>query len=118
MIQHGTSCPLPVRALRAGQETSIMRKTIALASAAAFGAAIAGGLACTSPVDHENGEGGYHAGSDWGCHFPQWKAGQHYHKGDIVTYNGQAYIATHDNPGYIPTVSTYFWSPYKGKCGT
>ncbi|GAB3909375.1 hypothetical protein GCM10029964_110830 [Kibdelosporangium lantanae] len=36
--------------------------------------------------------------------------------GAIVRYtNGNYYIATHDNPGYDPTISTWFWSPYT--CG-
>jgi hypothetical protein len=26
-------------------------------------------------------------------------------------YQGQAYVAKYDNPGYIPNVSTYFWDP-------
>ena len=28
------------------------------------------------------------------------------------TPNGKYYQATHDNPGYDPTISTWFWSPY------
>jgi predicted chitinase len=35
-----------------------------------------------------------------------------YVTGDKVLYNGAGYIATMDNPGYDPTISTYFWSPY------
>ena len=35
------------------------------------------------------------------------------HVGDVVIYaaNGNDYVATHDNPGYDPTISTWFWSP-------
>jgi len=40
-------------------------------------------------------------------------AGQSYPTGAIVRYtNGLYYQATHDNPGYDPTISTWFWSPY------
>ncbi|RKE16850.1 glycoside hydrolase family 19 protein [Streptomyces sp. TLI_171] len=48
------------------------------------------------------------------CNHPTWVAGAQYATGAIVKYapNGQYYIATHDNPGYDPTVSTWFWSPY------
>jgi predicted chitinase len=48
------------------------------------------------------------------CSYPAWVAGQNYSTGAIVTYtaNGGLYIATHDNPGYDPTISTWYWSPY------
>lgn len=52
------------------------------------------------------------------CNYPQWMQGAQYHTGDIVVYKGSLYIATHDNPGYDPTISTWFWSPYSGSCGT
>jgi chitinase len=45
------------------------------------------------------------------CNYPNWVQSKQYYTGDIVLYNGSPYIATHDNPGYIPTVSTWFWSP-------
>jgi predicted chitinase len=35
-----------------------------------------------------------------------------------VIDNGVAYIATHDNPGYDPTISTWFWSPFACGGGT
>ena len=44
---------------------------------------------------------------------PAWVAGKYYAAGSIVTYKtGKAYIAKYANPGYDPTISTYFWSPY------
>ncbi|WP_111557139.1 glycoside hydrolase family 19 protein [Kitasatospora sp. SolWspMP-SS2h] len=48
------------------------------------------------------------------CDHPAWAAGTQYATGSVVKYapNGQYYIATHDNPGYDPTISTWFWSPY------
>jgi predicted chitinase/chitodextrinase len=51
------------------------------------------------------------------CSYPQWAAGTNYVTGNIVQYpaNGQYYQATHDNPGYDPTISTWYWSPYT--CG-
>lgn len=45
------------------------------------------------------------------CNYPSWVAKQPYVKGDKVVYQGKGYIATEDNPGYDPTVSTFFWSP-------
>jgi hypothetical protein len=45
------------------------------------------------------------------CKFTQWAQGTQYHTGDVVLFNGHYYIATHDNPGYDPTISTWFWSP-------
>jgi predicted chitinase len=55
--------------------------------------------------------GGGNTGS---CNYPDWVAGQNYATGAIVRYpsNGQYYQATHDNPGYDPTISTWYWSPY------
>jgi predicted chitinase len=45
--------------------------------------------------------------------YPSWVAGRSYVAGDIVRYtDGRAYIAEHDNPGYDPTISTWFWEPY------
>ncbi|MFS8201529.1 glycoside hydrolase family 19 protein [Streptomyces sp. CWNU-52B] len=45
--------------------------------------------------------------------YPNWVAGQSYVTGNIVRYtDGKAYIAEHDNPGYDPIISTWFWEPY------
>ena len=39
--------------------------------------------------------------------------GQQYAVGSVVKYsNGYLYIAKYANPGYDPTISTYFWSRY------
>lgn len=46
------------------------------------------------------------------CNFPMWVAKQEYKKGDKVMYMGKGFIATEDNPGYDPLVSTFYWSPY------
>ena len=51
------------------------------------------------------------------CNFPQWAAGHNYVTGNVVMFNGKPYVATHDNPGYDPTISTWFWSPYTGCTG-
>jgi len=42
---------------------------------------------------------------------PAWVAGQNYFTGDLVSFEGGYYIAEYDNPGYTPTISTYFWEP-------
>ncbi|MFI6339271.1 glycoside hydrolase family 19 protein [Streptomyces sp. NPDC050535] len=45
--------------------------------------------------------------------YPSWVAGKAYVTGNVVRYtDGKAYIAEHDNPGYDPTISTWFWEPY------
>ncbi|MEU7820951.1 glycoside hydrolase family 19 protein [Catellatospora sp. NPDC049111] len=47
------------------------------------------------------------------CNHPNWAAGTWYTTGSIVRYtNGLYYIAEHDNPGYDPTISTWYWDPY------
>ncbi|MFS8066798.1 MAG: glycoside hydrolase family 18 protein, partial [Byssovorax sp.] len=57
------------------------------------------------------GSGSPPDGTGSACNYPAWVQSKQYYTGNIVIYNGSPYIATHDNPGYIPTVSTYFWSP-------
>ncbi|MBQ0982893.1 glycoside hydrolase family 19 protein, partial [Micromonospora sp. M61] len=50
------------------------------------------------------------------CNHPNWAAGTWYAAGAIVRYtNGLYYVAEHDNPGYDPIVSTWYWEPYT--CG-
>ncbi|MEV4629952.1 glycoside hydrolase family 19 protein [Micromonospora sp. NPDC049523] len=50
------------------------------------------------------------------CNYPNWAAGTWYPAGSIVRYtNGLYYIAEHENPGYDPIVSTWYWEPYT--CG-
>ncbi|WP_406327387.1 glycoside hydrolase family 19 protein [Streptomyces sp. NBC_00203] len=45
--------------------------------------------------------------------YPSWVAGKSYVTGNIVRYtDGKTYIAEHDNPGYDPTISTWYWDPY------
>lgn len=44
---------------------------------------------------------------------PNWQQGTYYNVGAIVKYrDGNYYIAEHANPGYDPTVSTWFWNPH------
>lgn len=45
------------------------------------------------------------------CNATAWRAGAWFRAGDVVTFNGAAYVAEHDNPGYDPTISTWFWDP-------
>jgi hypothetical protein len=42
----------------------------------------------------------------------RWVQGQQYAAGSVVSYSGQSYIAKFANPGYTPTISTYYWSSY------
>ncbi|WP_020521008.1 glycoside hydrolase family 19 protein [Catelliglobosispora koreensis] len=47
------------------------------------------------------------------CTYPNWAAGTWYNAGAIVRYtNGLYYIAEHGNPGYDPTISTWYWDPF------
>lgn len=43
---------------------------------------------------------------------PVWVSGSSYMAGTIVSYNGKLYKATNSNPGYNPTISTWYWSLY------
>ncbi|GAA1716050.1 glycoside hydrolase family 19 protein [Streptomyces yatensis] len=50
------------------------------------------------------------------CDYPNWVAGRAYVAGDIVRYtDGKYYRAEHDNPGYDPVISTWYWEPFN--CG-
>ena len=40
-----------------------------------------------------------------------WVQGTNYTAGKVVSYNGLQYVAKYANPGYNPTVSTYYWAP-------
>lgn len=42
---------------------------------------------------------------------PQWTQGTFYKAGDKVMYQGQVYVAEHENPGYDPIISSWFWEP-------
>ena len=47
------------------------------------------------------------------CGATKWVMGAQYAAGSIVSYtNGNLYIAKYANPGYNPTISTYYWSGY------
>jgi predicted chitinase/chitodextrinase len=69
-----------------------------------------------SGVWADNGACGGGTGGGGGgttCSYPNWVAGQFYAAGSIVRYtNGQYYQATHENPGYDPVISTWYWSPF------
>ena len=47
------------------------------------------------------------------CDASTWTQGRQYAAGSIVSYSdGNTYLAKFANPGYNPTISTYFWSRY------
>ncbi len=53
------------------------------------------------------------------CDYPSWVAGRNYVTGNIVKYtDGKFYIAEHDNPGYDPVISSWFWEPFTCGGGT
>ncbi len=45
------------------------------------------------------------------CTGATWVMGKAYAIGDLVSYNGRLYKAKFANPGYNPTISTYYWAP-------
>ncbi len=50
---------------------------------------------------------------------PTWVQGRSYIAGNVVKYSdGRFYVAEHDNPGYDPTISTWYWDPYTCEGGT
>ncbi|GAA1671778.1 chitinase [Kribbella yunnanensis] len=51
-------------------------------------------------------------GATTACSYTNWVQGQWYVTGNIVKFEGSYYIAEYDNPGYSPTVSTWYWDPY------
>lgn len=40
-----------------------------------------------------------------------WAAGTNYNVGDVVVYLNNYYVAVNANPGYDPSISTWFWDP-------
>lgn len=56
------------------------------------------------------GSCGYQRKIDTSCVNTPWTDGQWYDAGDKVSFDGSTYIATVDNPGYNPTISTFFWN--------
>lgn len=47
------------------------------------------------------------------CSASNWSQGKYYAAGSVVSYpDRKLYIAKVANPGYNPTISTYFWSQY------
>lgn len=58
-----------------------------------------------------NNQSSSSTGTNTGGSCPNWAAGTNYTTGTVVKFNGAFYIAEHDNPGYDPTISTWFWDP-------
>ncbi len=40
-----------------------------------------------------------------------YQPGKLYRAGAVVRYNGQCYVAEHENPGYDPVISHWYWNP-------
>jgi hypothetical protein len=77
----------------------------------------AGGAAGGQPVSGGSPAAGAGGSPTHGtpCGKP-WVAGTTYAAGDIVQFQGRYFVAEHENPGYDPLISTYFWEPYT--CGS
>ncbi|MFC6005433.1 glycoside hydrolase family 19 protein, partial [Streptomonospora nanhaiensis] len=64
-------------------------------------------------ADQGSCTGGSGGGGGTACSYPNWVAGQWYGVGSIVRYtDGNHYIAVHENPGYDPVISHWYWDPY------
>ncbi|MFD5029135.1 glycoside hydrolase family 19 protein [Streptomyces sp. NPDC058220] len=64
-------------------------------------------------ADQGSCDGSTPGGGSGACDYPAWAAGRSYVTGDIVKYtDGKFYQAEHDNPGYDPVISTWYWEPY------
>ncbi|GGL11544.1 chitinase [Mangrovihabitans endophyticus] len=63
-----------------------------------------------------NSGGGNSGGGNSGggaCDYPAWAAGTYYPAGAVVRYtDGNYYRAEHENPGYDPVISTWYWEPF------
>ena len=46
------------------------------------------------------------------CNYPGWVEFKQYQTGDVVNYKNGFYKAAYANPGYVPTVSTFFWKSF------
>jgi predicted chitinase len=68
-----------------------------------------GGAVSAAGTSNNGGAGGTKTET---CSYPAWAAMHDYKKGDKVMYQGKAFIANDDNPGYDPLISTFYWSPY------
>jgi predicted chitinase len=47
--------------------------------------------------------------SEQACDYATWSAAATYEEGVTVRYAGELYTALHDNPGYDPKISTWYW---------
>jgi predicted chitinase/chitodextrinase len=73
-----------------------------------LGSCSGGGNPPPPPPPPGNGGGKCGAAADW-------VQGKWYNVGDVVRLDGAYHIAVHENPGYHPTISHWFWDPYD--CG-
>ena len=102
----------------ASRPTTFVSSTRLTAAIAAADIASAGTaqVSVANPGGATSGASAFTVSASGSCNYPAWVQGQQYAAGAIVNYNGSLYIAKFDNPGYNPTISTYFWAPYT--CGS
>jgi predicted chitinase len=91
--------------LTAGTSSGVAGSALGMAGGSSAGAPAQGG----APASGGSSGGGANTSQPCG---PAWVAGTTYAEGAIVLFEGAYYIAEHENPGYDPTISTYFWDPY------
>lgn len=93
----------------AGSSSSAGSTTTGLGGTTSIAGTAQGGAVTSAGTSSSGGTGGT---TTEACTFPAWMAGHAYVTGDKVMYMSRAFIATGDNPGYDPLISTFFWSPY------
>lgn len=52
------------------------------------------------------------------CKYPDWVRYQNYPAQSVVRFESKFYIAAAANPGYVPTVSTFYWKPFACQSGS
>ncbi len=95
---------------------SALRRSESVAWAAASLAILVAASGC-APVSEEETESDHtelvSGTTPSACNAASWSPRSQYPVGSTVTYgNGKVYVAKFANPGYDPTISTYYWAPY------
>ncbi|RYG88057.1 hypothetical protein EON77_01215 [bacterium] len=91
---------------------SILNGVTYLVCIGVSGVSAATALGCSTVVEEASGTSPDAIAVD--C--PEWVPQRWYPAGTVVLYQGQAYRAEHDNPGYDPTISTWYWEPAPDAC--
>jgi predicted chitinase len=86
------------------------RLAIIVAALGAIGVGLAVGLAPMATSDAAE------SAPEQACNYATWSAATTYEEGAVVRYNGELYKALHENPGYDPKISTWYWQKADNGC--